>query len=146
MKKSLIMMLTLLCMAIGITGCGNSAGPEVYTGQKVYIEEAYKGDVWNGVSESLTLNADGTYIRTENTSIIHSSGAIVTYWTYTMKGTYEVKSEDEDVKSVTLSKPTQVSYVMNDSLMTEADDSTLLDYADEVTFELNKSTLKYTLN
>lgn len=117
--------------------------PEVYSTQRSYIEEGYEGDVWNGVCEVLILNEDGTYVRIENTEIIHVSGVVVTYWTYTATGTYEVTEEDEEVKIVNLSAPTDVYYVMNDAPTTVEEDDSLLDYFEEEEIELDLATLKF---
>ena len=117
--------------------------PEVYTSQRAYIEEGYEGDVWNGVCEILILNEDGTYIRIENTEIIHYSADVVTYWTYTAKGTYEVVDDDGEVKTVSLSAPEDVFYVMNDAATTVDDDESLLEYFEEEEIELDLETLKF---
>ena len=89
------------------------------------------------------LNEDGTYVRVENTSIIHVSGVVVTYWTYTAWGTYTVDEEDEEVKVVTLAAPEDVIYVMNDAVTTVEDDDSLLEYFEEETIEINLETLKF---
>lgn len=110
------------------SGCGSAEKPRVYTTQSCYIEEAYRGDCWNGVSNTLILNADGTYTLIENTSIIQYSGVVVTYWTYTMEGTYEVSASTEESETVVLSAATSVEYNMNGTVTTSADNESLLQY------------------
>ena len=117
--------------------------PEVYTSQHSYIEEGYEGDVWDGVCDILILNEDGTYVRIENTSIIHVGGSVVTYWTYTATGKYEVVDDDGEVKTVSLAAPDDVLYVMNDAVTTVEDDDSLLEYFEEEEIELDLETLKW---
>ena len=145
MKKRIALLITAAVVILSVMSVSAKAPfvPEVYTSQYAYIEEGYEGDVWDGVCETLILNEDGTYVRMENTSIIHVSGSIVTYWTYTATGTYEVVEEDEEIKVVALSAPTDVYYVMNDAATTVEEDDSLLDYFEEEEIEIDLETLKY---
>lgn len=145
MKKILATLLVsaMLCVALFAVAGAKGQGPLVVTNQSAYIEEGYEGDVWNGVCENVILNEDGTYVRTENTEIIHVSGVVVTYWTYTAWGTYEVTEDDGETMVVTLSAPTDVEYVMNDALTTVDDDDSLLEYFEEETIEINVETSKF---
>lgn len=142
MKKRLMLVAASLAMLGSLASCGaKTVTLETYNAQSCYIEEAYRGDCWDGVTETLVL--DGTnYIRIEDTSVIQQSGVVVAYWTYTMKGTYSVVSEDKEnnKKTVKLAKATSVDKVMMGALTTSADDATLLDYTKaqemEVTLDL----------
>lgn len=127
------------------SGCGSTEKPRVYTTQSCYIEEAYRGDCWNGVNNTLILNADGTYTLIENTSIIQQSGVVVTYWTYTIEGTYTVSSSSETSETVVLNAATSVSYNMNGTVTTSADNDSLLQYslATGATYTCDITTGKY---
>ena len=142
-KKIALMLVAAMVILSAMTVNAGQFTPEIYTSQRSYIEEGYEGDVWDGVCEALVLNEDGTYVRMENTSIIHVGGSVVTYWTYTAKGTYEVTEDDGEVKIVTLSVPEDVLYVMNDAVTTVDDDESLLEYFEEEEIELDLETLKY---
>lgn len=139
------LLITAAVAASLFAGCSSTVESETYTSQSSYIEEAYRGDCWNGVSNTLTLNGDGTYVLVENTSVIQYSGVVVTYWTYTIKGTWEETASDDETKTVTLSAATSVTYNMNGSVSTDADNSSLLDYtlATGGSYVCNLTTLKY---
>lgn len=145
MKKiiTLVAVVALACTAFFSVAGAKGAGPLVVTNQSAYIEEGYEGDVWNGVCENVILSEDGTYVRTENTEIIHVSGNVVTYWTYTAWGTYEVTEDDGETKVVVLSAPTDVEHVMNGALTTVDDDDSLLEYFEEETIEIDVETSKF---
>ena len=144
MKKRIALLLVAVMVVLAAMSV-NAAEfkPEVYSSQRAYIEEGYEGDVWNGVCEILILNEDGTYIRIENTEIIHYGGNVVTYWTYTATGKYEVVDDDGEVKTVSLAAPDDVFYVMNDAATTVDDDESLLEYFEEEEIELDLETLKF---
>lgn len=122
------MVAVLAFAAVLFSGCGSAEKPKTYTAQSCYIEEAYRGDCWNGVSNTLILNGDGTYVLIENTSIIQQSGVVVTYWTYTFEGTYSVTASDEETETVKLEAATAGTKVMNGTASTSADDETILEY------------------
>lgn len=128
-SAGIMTILAVIAVATALfAGCSGAVESETYTTQSCYIEEAYRGDCWNGVSNTLTLNGDGTYVLVENTSIIQQSGVVVTYWTYTIKGTWEETAADETSKTVTLSAATSVTYNMNGTVSTDIDNASLLDY------------------
>ncbi|MCF0228246.1 MAG: hypothetical protein HUJ76_00960 [Parasporobacterium sp.] len=145
MKKIIasVVLAAMLCAALFTVAGAKGKGPMVVTTQSAYIEEGYEGDVWNGVCENVILSEDGTYVRTENTEIIHVSGNVVTYWTYTAWGEYEEVENDGETRVVVLKAPTDVEYVMNDALTTVDDDESLLEYFEEETIEINLETSKY---
>lgn len=149
-KTTSTVLLLILALSLTLTGCSSNGGgsakkADVFTAQSCYIEEAYRGDCWNSVNETLILNADNTYVRIENTSIIQAGGVVVTYWTYTATGTYTATEAKDGVRSVTLSAPKEMTHVMNDAVTTSADDASLLEYMSECTLELNVTTFKYTV-
>lgn len=144
MKKGLVLLLTVAVLVMSVmTVHAAPFAPEIYTSQSVYIEEEYRGDCWDGVCDILVLLEDGTYLRVENTSIIQAAGAVVTYWTYSATGTYEVVEEDEEIKIVKLSAPEKVYYVMNDAETTSEEDEELLEYFEEEEIEIDLVTLKF---
>ena len=143
MKKFIALLVVAAVLSMSLMTVQAAEAPAVYTNQDSYIEEGYEGDVWDGVAEMVILNEDGTYVRVENTEIIHVSGVVVTYWTYTAWGTYTVDEEDEEVKVVTLAAPEDVIYVMNDAVTLVEDDDSLLEYFEEETIEINLETLKF---
>ncbi len=145
MKKILAMLLVMVCGLTAVS-CGSSkaaAKPEIYQGRSAYVEAGYEGDVVDDVVTTLVLHDDGTYTAIENTSIVQVAGIVVTYWTYTMEGTYTVDSSDDATKTVTLSDATSVEYNINGSVSTSADDSSLLDYGKgkTVTIDLVSSSI-----
>jgi|GEM_PF-5217088 len=154
MKKNLVMMLAGLSLAMGLTSCGGGKAPEAkkvdtFIKDTCYIEEAYRGDCWNAVTDILEI--DGTnYTRIEDTHIVQQSGVVVTYWTYTMKGTYTVTSTDAENNSqvIALSKATEVTKVMNGAVTTMSDDDTLLDYeaAQACNITLDTSAYRFVVN
>ncbi len=144
MKKILAVLLATVC-ALTVVSCGStkSVKPEIYLGRSAYVEAGYEGDVVDDVTTTLVLHDDGTYTAIENTSIVQVAGIVVTYWTYTMEGTYKVDSSDAATKTVTLSDATSVAYNINGSVSTSKDDSALLDYGKgkTVTIDLVSSTI-----
>ena len=127
MKKVLAL---LIAMILVMSALGTSAfADNTYVGNSVYCEAGYENDCYNGVAKVLTLKDDGTFQLVDNTSIIQASYVVVTNWFYIVNGTYEIVSDDEGTLEVALTG-TEVTYVMNGSVTTSAEDPELLeDYA-----------------
>lgn len=130
MKKIIAMVLTLM-LALGLTACGGdssaSAPAEVYTTQSDFIEAGYEGDCINQIASTLVLNADGTYTLVSNFTVNQISGVVVFYTTTFYQGTYTVDSEEDGVKTVTLSDATSAVSNSMGAPTTSDDDAELLE-------------------
>ena len=102
-----------------------SAMAETFVSNTVYAEAGYEGDCYNGVTNVLTLNDDGTFMLIDNTSIIQVSYIVVTNWFTKVTGTYTAE-EDDGVLVVTLNA-TEAVYVMNGSATTSEEDPEILE-------------------
>ena len=133
MKKLLVLIMAMVLTVSPVMA-------QTYVGNSVYCEAGYENDVYNGVAQVLTLNEDGTFELIDNTSIIHNSYAVVTNWFYIVTGDYEVTSEEEGTKEVTL-HGTKVVYVMNGSVTTSEEDEELLEDYEELLAECDDDAL-----
>ena len=102
-----------------------SAMAETFVSNSVYAEAGYENDCYNGVTNVLTLNDDGTFMLIDNTSIIQASYVVVTNWFTKVTGTYTAE-EDDGVLVVTLNG-TEAVYVMNGSATTSEEDPEILE-------------------
>ncbi len=135
MKKIAALVLALI-LALS---CVSALADTTYVGNTVYCEAGYENDVYNGVAKVLTLKDDGTFQLIDNTSIIHNSYKVVTNWFYIVTGTYEITSDEDGTLEVTL-HGTDVTYVMNGSVTTLAEDAELLEDYAELTVECDNDT------
>lgn len=120
-----------------------SAMAETFVSNTVYAEAGYEGDCYNGVTNVLTLNDDGTFVLIDNTSIIQASYVVVTNWFTKVTGTYTAE-EDDGVLVVTLNG-TEALYVMNGSATTSEEDPEILEDYAEMEVECDTETFALTI-
>lgn len=120
-----------------------SAMAETFVSNTVYAEAGYEGDCYNGVTNVLTLNDDGTFMLIDNTSIIQASYVVVTNWFTKVTGTYTAE-EDDGVLVVTLNG-TEALYVMNGSATTSDEDPEILEDYVEMEVECDTETFALTI-
>ena len=120
-----------------------SAMAETFVSNTVYAEAGYEGDCYNGVTNVLTLNDDGTFMLIDNTSIIQASYIVVTNWFTKVTGTYTAE-EDDGVLVVTLNG-TEALYVMNGSATTSDEDPEILEDYVEMEVECDTETFALTI-
>lgn len=120
-----------------------SAMAETFVSNTVYAEAGYEGDCYNGVTNVLTLNDDGTFVLIDNTSIIQASYVVVTNWFTKVTGTYTAE-EDDGVLVVTLNG-TEALYVMNGSATTSDEDPEILEDYVEMEVECDTETFALTI-
>ena len=138
MKKFVaILVAMILCLSCV------SAMAETFVSNTVYAEAGYEGDCYNGVTNVLTLNDDGTFMLIDNTSIIQASYVVVTNWFTKVTGTYTAE-EDDGVLVVTLNG-TEAVYVMNGSATTSEEDPEILEDYAEMEVECDTETFALTI-
>ena len=135
MKKWFMILCALVAVLIVVTivtrktgSSGGSAEPaEAYNSHIAFVEAGYEGDCINTINTTLILNPNKTYTMITDMCVNQVSGIIVFSNTSYFEGTYEVTSEADGVKTVSLSDATTASSNAAGVVTTSAEDASLLD-------------------
>lgn len=141
-KTGIIASVFAAALAVALAGCAGSSQPaKVYNASDAAQTPGYEGDCWDSYIDTLVLNSDGTYTMSDGDYILQQSGVIVAYKNVYYTGTYEVGEVDgEGNQQVTLSAPTEATYVEGGTATSSADDPSILEDYAEQTVTVNDTT------
>lgn len=125
---AILIIVVVLMNVIGNKGGGGAAKPaEAYNSHSNFVEAGYEGDCINTINSTLILNADMSYTLMTDMCVNQVSGIIVFSNTTYYKGTYEIVSEADGMKTVKLSDATEATSNAAGHVTTSAEDASLLD-------------------